>query len=169
MNKLIVVAAATLGVGVVSGLGHAAWQTTVGGSGGTTQVPVSTPDGGWATGFWVQTGRFVDKIALKNGSGNGGVIGALSSNAAASDIDCPGSSPFVDGIRGFAGRYVDNVTAHCSRGDGSIGVNVVGPTLGGWGGTGGSFYQIVCPTGQHVPVIQGAGFNSLDRLQIYCR
>jgi hypothetical protein len=157
----ITVAVACLAVAGAAGAVEQ-YGTVFGGSGGTEFEQVCNT--GSMSGFRVRSGSRVDAIGTRcyqdspiNSGLHGGGGGSLASS------DCPGTTPFVKGIRGRAAAEVDRIGLYCTNS-----AKISATAMQEFGGSGGSAFSYTCASGFSVKGFQGKSGARVDRIGAIC-
>jgi hypothetical protein len=138
------------------------YGTLFGGSGGNEFEQVCQT--GSMSGFRVRTGSRVDAIGTRcyqdspiNSGLHGGGGGSLATS------DCPGTTPFVKGIRGRAAKEVDRIGLYCTNAS-----KISATAMQEFGGSGGSVFSYTCASGFSVKGFHGKSAARVDRIGAVC-
>ncbi len=164
MTKIVRKLGVCVALLAVSGIAVASeyYGTVFGGVGGTEFEQVCNT--GSMSGVRVRAGSYIDGIGTrcyKDSPVNSEIYGGPGGSLTVSD--CPGSTPYVKGIRGRNGTIIDRFGVYCTD---AAKISATG--IQQFGGGGGTAFSYTCANGYSVKGLQGASGKWLDRIGAVC-
>lgn len=150
----------------------AVYRGPTGGSGGS-DFTASAPTGYNLLGFFLYTDKIVDRLTpiWKTAWGQslltaGSSYGSSGSGDTFVQLTCPVDLNYrVSGIYGRSGSKIDQLGVICTTQDALT--TYRSPST--YGGTGGSSFELTCPSGSFVVGLKGRSGSAIDQLQLVCQ